>query len=196
MTIAFDAVTQISAAGDWTQAHTPVGTPRGVIVLMVQNTATDFVTSVTYGGVAMSEIAGSPLLAVSGDEDMALYGYFLGASIPTGVQDVINDTTSTPARSTVIVTVTAAADTEIDAVQTQDAVEADPSVDLATTASTNTFVVAALGSGHGGAGASHPMPPIRNSASSSRSQQRRSSRVSSAALRTRPEARSRSTGRR
>lgn len=39
----------------WT--HTPVGTPRGIIVQVVQNAGTDEVTGVTYGSVAMTEDA-------------------------------------------------------------------------------------------------------------------------------------------
>ena len=115
--------------------------------MICQNSTILQIATVTYGGVAMSAVSGSPLQGSSGDEPQTIYVYFLGSSIPTGVQNFIVDTTSTSAKSAVGVTLTAAADTEIDSTVTQDIVEANPSVDLATTASTNTWVAGALASG-------------------------------------------------
>jgi len=150
MTIAFDAVTTNNFTGDLTLPHTPAGTPRGVLFLCAQNTASDQIATVTYGAVSMAEVTGSPVIGSAGDEPMIVYGYFLGAGIPAGVQDLVVDTTGTAAKSGVVVTMTAAADTEVDATAIQDAVEDDPTLQLNTTASTNTFVMAVLASGSNG----------------------------------------------
>ena len=147
MTVAFDAVTSNNTAGDVTFAHTPVGTPRGVLYLCMQNSSADQIVSVTYGGVTMSEIGLSPLLGTAGDEPKTVYGYFLGASIPTGAQNVVVDTSSTSAKRHAVITMTAAGDTTVDATQTLDTVIQNPSLTLGTTAATDTFVVAAFGSG-------------------------------------------------
>ena len=93
MTIAFDAFTQAECR-DCHLSHTPVGTPRGVIYLMLQNTAADQVATRDLWRGGVDRDPGSPLLGAPGDEDMTLYTYFLGAGIPTGVQSVVVDTTS------------------------------------------------------------------------------------------------------
>jgi hypothetical protein len=111
--IAFDAVSNCTTeaiAPSWT--HTPVGTPRGVLVYIdTEFLSTDVVSGDTYGGVAMTEVSGSPLLKATG-EIAGTYCYFLGASIPTGAQTVAvtNTTQNAWARC---VTVTGAADIEV-----------------------------------------------------------------------------------
>lgn len=108
MAVAKDAVT---TSGLTSFTHTPVGTPAGVLVGIVMANAADVVTGVTYGGVAMTEVANSPLVA-SGAEGGTCYGYILGSSVPTGAQTVaVSVTTGTP--RTIVQTVTAAANTEI-----------------------------------------------------------------------------------
>ena len=55
--IAFDAHSQAqTGSGGVTWTHTPVGTPKGVIFFAKNINATDYVTGVTYGGVAMAEV--------------------------------------------------------------------------------------------------------------------------------------------
>jgi len=155
MGIAFDATASSNTATSqlsWT--HTPVGTPRGVSVLVVQNVgATDEVTGVTYGGTALSEITGSPLLHTTGAEDSALYGYHLGASVPTGAQVVnvnVNATGST--KRAVSCTVTADADTVVESTATLDSGGvANPSVTLSL-GPVRTFIFGALHSGQGAIG--------------------------------------------
>lgn len=88
MAIAFDAVSHSTAAvaNNFSFTHTPVGTPRGVMVFIAQNAnGTDDVTGVTYGGVTMARVGVS---LHSTGETGAVYIYFLGASIPTGAQTV------------------------------------------------------------------------------------------------------------
>lgn len=116
MTIAFDAAV-LSAAGttgrSWT--HTPVGTPRGVIVFISQGIgdATDEVTSVTYGGETMTEMANSPVLHTT-SQPAVVYGYFLGSGIPTGAQTVVVNVDATGSvKIAAAITVTAAQDTSV-----------------------------------------------------------------------------------
>lgn len=115
-TLAFDAVSAGAVQKptvSWT--HTPVGTPRAVIVLIAQDGASgaDEVTSVTYGGVTMSEVSGSPNSLATG-ENGAMYCYFLGSSIPTGAQTVtVNVTGTGGTKWPVAITLTGAADTVV-----------------------------------------------------------------------------------
>lgn len=87
MAIAFDAVAQgaaIDVSASWT--HTPVGTPRGILVGVytgVINGATP--VSATYGGVAMSRVGTS----IGTGETFAVATFFLGSGIPTGAQTVV-----------------------------------------------------------------------------------------------------------
>jgi hypothetical protein len=147
MTIARDAGTASAAAttDPLTWTHTPVGTPRGVVVLIASLAATDDVVGVTYGGVAMAEVtAVSPRLVTAGAEDGSLYVYFLGTGIPTGAQTVsvdMNGTGST--RRGTSITYTAAADTAIDATASLDSAGvANPSVDI--TQQAETVAIAAI----------------------------------------------------
>ena len=113
MTVTFDQVTEnVAAADPQNFTHTPIGTPRGVVVLIAHNTiSTDIVNGVTYGGVAMSRIRTD---ADTAGEPGRTYLYFLGASIPTGAQTVsIDRTQATQSVVAYAATFTAAADTEV-----------------------------------------------------------------------------------
>lgn len=96
MAILFDATAGggfvTSDPQDWT--HTPGGTPRGIIVGIVHpgSSGGDGVVAVTYGGVTMTEVSGSPLGKATG-ESATVYVYFLGSSVPTGPQTVSVDKT-------------------------------------------------------------------------------------------------------
>lgn len=88
MAIALDVVTSKALTNNsttWT--HTPVGTPRGVIVFCHEDEdLTDVITAVTYGGVAMSRLQ---FAAAAGDSlNSGEYAYFLGSGIPAGAQTV------------------------------------------------------------------------------------------------------------
>jgi hypothetical protein len=116
MAVAFDAVSSsgVPATGNLSFTHTPVGTPRAIIVMVVQATGlTDEVTDVTYGGVTMTEMTGSPL-SFDATRDSVIYAYFLGSSIPTGAQTVavtVNGTGSN--KNARCFSLTASADTEV-----------------------------------------------------------------------------------
>lgn len=93
MAIAFDASSEGNyAAGSFTWTHTPVGTPKGVFVgVVLFGDNTDNITSVTYGGTTMTRSN----TVVSGTT-FRTWGYFLGASIPTGAQSVVVNLTGAP----------------------------------------------------------------------------------------------------
>jgi hypothetical protein len=108
MAIAKDALTTSNLASF---THTPVGTPRGVLVMVPNESATDQVSACTYGGVAMTEVTLSPLLA-SGAEGGALHGFFLGSSVPTGPQTVAA-TVAAGSPHFIVQSATAGADMEV-----------------------------------------------------------------------------------
>lgn len=135
MTVAFDARSASGAqTGDMSFTHTPVGTPRAVIVLIVQNVGftDELVSAPTYGGVSMTAMAGSPNSHITGETGV-VYGYFLGAGIPTGAQTVAVDVNIVGSTKRAEVwTLTGADDTEIvdvDAAINSDS-QANPSVTL------------------------------------------------------------------
>lgn len=115
MAVAFDA---FSASGDEPGAsigftHTPAGTPRGALVLVAVNaTTTDTVTTVTYGGESMAEISLSPS-SMAAENGAVLHGFFLGASVPTGAQAVVVNTSAGFNQEAYAITYTAADDTEV-----------------------------------------------------------------------------------
>lgn len=112
--IAFDNVSEATGGtGNLTWNHDPIGTPRGVIVFIAQQDEPFGVTGVTYGGTAMTEVTGSPINRIDG-EDAAAYAFFLGASVPTDdPAEIIVSTDVADAREAMAVTVTAAQDTEV-----------------------------------------------------------------------------------
>lgn len=80
--IAFDAAT-FSTSSSFT--HTPIGTPRGIVLLATGPSSGGGISSVTYGGVSLTVVRqdalGSTALSQSGI-------WFLGSNIPTGPQTV------------------------------------------------------------------------------------------------------------
>jgi hypothetical protein len=118
MAVAFDAFSNVAAGtGNLSWTHTPVGTPRGVIVQIAQyggvDPDQDDVASVTYGGVSMAEAALSPVEKDTGEVGI-VYEYFLGASIPTGAQTVAVTTNGKGiSKRAAAITLTAAQDTSV-----------------------------------------------------------------------------------
>jgi len=149
MAVAHDAASNAhtgtnSSTGDFSWTHTPVGTPRAALVLIVLNAeAIDEISGVTYGGVAMSEVALSPLLHSTGSEDATLFGYFLGSGIPTGAQTVqVTTSGSTRAKTAECFTATAARDTIVDDTSTLETGAAtNPAVSLDCTADAVIYAV-------------------------------------------------------
>lgn len=95
MAIAFVAATEAirtATTDPFTWTHTAGGTLRGVCVVAIHNvSATDHVTTITYGGVSMTEV----VRATDGTtEPGAAEIWFLGQGIPTGDQTVSVDLSS------------------------------------------------------------------------------------------------------
>jgi len=121
MTIAFDAATNNTRAGTtnpYSFNHTPVGTPRGVILVAAHQVSTaDYLGAATYGGVSMAKVANHPNFNKGVGETGGCNGWWLGAGIPTGTQAVsIVDGQGPTDAEFLCVTVTAAGDCDLAAV--------------------------------------------------------------------------------
>lgn len=158
MAVAFDADSNVaSSTGNLEWTHTPVGTPKGVAVLVLQpgpqtpGFGEDQVSGVTYGGVAMTRVLAAQL--TTGGEQGVVYLYFLGSGIPTGAQTVkvTVKTTAGPAapKRATATTLTATNNTEAVASGSQilDST-ANPSVSLSVPEGKEAFVIGGLCSGH------------------------------------------------
>lgn len=77
-----------TSSTSFTWNHTPVGTPRAVVVFTFVNANADDATSVTYGGVSMTAVSGGRAVDTAGEAGDCK-AWFLGSSIPTGVQAVV-----------------------------------------------------------------------------------------------------------
>ena len=117
MAVAHDAVSESHTSGysaseasfSWT--HTPVGTPRGVLVFTYNSGTVEDALSVTYGGVSLTAVPGGRAVDTAG-EPAGCTAWFLGSSIPTGAQSVVvNRTNDVSLMIAQCVTVTAASDT-------------------------------------------------------------------------------------
>lgn len=110
MTVAFDAFSNATGVNpSWT--HTPVGTPRGVIVFMI-HPSTESPTA-TYGGTSM----GSPVVqfpnSVGGETaGSTISAWVLGTGIPTGARTVVLTGSGSGGAPAWAYTVTADADVE------------------------------------------------------------------------------------
>jgi hypothetical protein len=159
MAVAFDAHTGATSISP-SFTHTPVGTPRAVIVFIRDTSGSaDQVSGVTYGGVAMSEISGSPNIPNdSGTDSHFLHAFFLGSGIPTGAQTVAVTETGSFDMHVNCITLTADADTEIvDSDGTIDSTStANPSVTLSLGGRTS-FAAIVFSSGHGVVGSITPL---------------------------------------
>lgn len=136
MAITYDAASRNTAAdnttpstGDFNWTHSPSGTPKGVVVVVVQEGSGDSIAGVTYGGISMLRVRSDVRTTT---EAGRVYIYFLGQDIPTGDQTVAVDTTSVLDRTGYCGTVTADGEiTTVDVVNGADAgIIADPSLTL------------------------------------------------------------------
>ena len=100
------------AAFSWT--HTQTGTPRGVIVFVsTYASVADLITSVTYGGLALTRLAGGAALDNAGELGR-LDAFFLGSGLGTGNQTItVNRTNNATVMYAAAATVTAGADTAV-----------------------------------------------------------------------------------
>lgn len=118
MTLALDSSgSPASSTGNFSFTHTPAGTPRAIIIGIIQDVGSgDEVTAVTYGGVPVPRI-GSVFKATG--ETSSVYVYHLGAGIPTGPQTVAVTVDFVASNKRVVVwALTGAKDTAVINVQT------------------------------------------------------------------------------
>lgn len=152
MAVAFDAFSS-NLGGDFT--HTPVGTPKAVIVFVLSalnGSGSQDSISITYGGVAMTPVALSPVSKDTG-EIMTVGCWFLGSGIPTGAQTVAhgNDLEA------MCITLTATSDTMVqDTKVISSDSQANPSGTLSLGGATS-FCVMGLISGHSSAASITPL---------------------------------------
>ncbi len=138
-----------TTAGNRTFTHTPIGTPRGVVVVIGCTGTTSPVTGVLYGGVAMTFVQS----AVDTSEAGSIWIYFLGSGLPTGAQTVTLQGCTTASKFCTCSTVTAASgmDTKVYGSVGQDTLtSADPNAILLNNRSRNSLI---YGGVHGGAAA-------------------------------------------
>lgn len=140
MAVAFDATGTATATTTTplTFTHTPVGTPRGILLFIMSSEGSDPVNgAVTYGGVAMAAVTGAAAVDTAGEPSWCST-WFLGSAIPTGAQTVsIAHTGSAATKRAVSISVTAAADTVISGTPVllqEDGTLAEQNVDTSTTA--------------------------------------------------------------
>lgn len=124
------------------------GSPRGIVVAITHGVeSTDLISGVTYGGVAMTRIDFAQDTAT---EPGAAYLYFLGASVPTFVQDVVfTHTGSATTKIVWIRALSAAADTEVAVSGVLEEDQANPQIALDSGADSS-LRVSALYTGLGG----------------------------------------------
>lgn len=132
MTVAFDAFTRNARTGTsdpTTFTHTPVGTPAGVIFVAFNvSSTTDHYVAMSYGGVALD----APVISAAGVSiaNKHFNVAFLGSGIPTGAQTASFDwdSATTDDIELLVITVTAATDTEIIDTGSDDQTSANVSV--------------------------------------------------------------------
>jgi hypothetical protein len=100
------------AAFSWT--HTQTGTPQGVLVFVHgMNSATSLVTSVTYGGTALTRVSGGAAIDNAGEPGRTDL-FFLGSGLATGNQTItVNRTNNANILYASAATVTAARATQV-----------------------------------------------------------------------------------
>lgn len=85
---------QTNTNNPFTYTHTPIGTPKGILVFTNNySVGADQVSSVTYGGVAMQEVVAATDTAGEPGNTQA---WFLGSGIPEGTQTVSISYSVTP----------------------------------------------------------------------------------------------------
>src|SRR3990172_851536 len=133
MAVAHDSATESATwsttPDPFTFNHVPVGTPKAVLVFIYHGAvSTDLITSVSYGGVAMTRIASA--LDTTGEPGRS-YVYFLGAGIPTGTQSVsIDHTATSTVKIATCVTATANSNTDIAVFNTAQGDQSNPQISL------------------------------------------------------------------
>lgn len=135
------------------------GLIRSAVVFVIQNaSATDSISGVTYGGVAMTRVPTNGLAVDTAGEPGAVYVYFLDSdTIPQDTQTVaVTVSTGTTAKQGRCFTLQSDGPTRIVASGKQEGDAANPSVTLATPASFSGVILNALFSGQNSPGSATP----------------------------------------
>lgn len=102
-----------AAAGNYDTAFTPTNTPNGVCVIIVGNSVTDLVTSVSYGISTGAVQLTRRRMNTESTEAGAVYIYWANGTFPAGTQTVRIVRTGTTSLRAAISTMTCAADSQI-----------------------------------------------------------------------------------
>ncbi len=149
MPVAFDAQAfkDLASTGG-TFTIVPVGVPRGIAVLIVQNAvSTDLVTAVSYGGGTLTRFA---FATDTVTEPGAAYGYYRGDTVAaSGTVNVVLTAGGTATAWAATFTANQGTVTQITTVGSLNEDHTNPSVTLATGATANGVAIAALYSGLG-----------------------------------------------
>lgn len=121
MAIGFDAVSEShtgttgsTSGSSFSWDHTPVGTPKGVLIFTFVNANADDATSVTYGGTTVPAVSGGRAASSNGTSPGDCKAWFLGSGVPTGTKTVVvNRNTSGNAMYAVAITVTSDTDSAV-----------------------------------------------------------------------------------
>lgn len=118
MAVAFQtAPASAAGTGNLTISASPTASTRGLVVFVIENDGVDGVTSVNIGGVDIPEVSGSPNEHAAGEAG-TVHAFFLGSGIPTGSQTITVVVSDAGNKRALAYLLTAAADTEIAAVNT------------------------------------------------------------------------------
>jgi len=94
----------VNASGTITAAHTPTGTPNGAFVWVMSVSSSATVSGVTYGGVSMTEVTGSPVSLSNG----YIQCFSLVSGVPSGAQNAVATLVGTSTRAIYCLTLTGA----------------------------------------------------------------------------------------
>ena len=103
---------------NWT--HTQTGTPQGVLVFVHTISASDFISSVTYGTVTLERVANAVAIDATGEPGRTDL-FFTGSGLPSGNQTVtVNRTNNATTMYASAATVTAATDVNVTGIQIEE----------------------------------------------------------------------------
>ncbi len=103
--------------GDRAFSANPGSAPKGCLVYIIHNANSDFIAGVDYGGVALTEVTGSPL-GKGGGEAGIVHAFFAGSGLPSGAQSVTVDTTAGSTYCAICYVLGGAADLELVDIET------------------------------------------------------------------------------
>lgn len=142
MTIAFDKQTRFDGTADASNTFTPIGTPRGILVLIDSIDAADHIAGVNYNGIALTDLVPGGFIVAGVGGNHVMYAFLLGSGVPAGAQTLFVDTSSPVGAGwhATCISLTAASDIELeDTTTVGPTTAANPTVAL--TIASNSFCV-------------------------------------------------------